>query len=77
MILTPRMKFTIIGAIAGAVLGATAAWAYYEQQEKGLWVNKRIQGKDVRVQAGAGDLVRVGLTMFGIVRSIQGMVKPV
>jgi hypothetical protein len=73
--MTPRNTFILIGAGAGAVLGALAAYAYFEQQERGLTVKKRQNGQVVRVKAGAGDLMRVAVSIVGIVREVAGMVK--
>ncbi len=74
--MTDRNKFLIIGALAGAALGAALAWGYYRQQTTGLWTTKRIEGRTLTVQAGPMDFMRLGLSVFGIVREIQALAKP-
>ena len=77
MNVSPQNKFILIGAVAGAALGAVAALAYFKSQETGLFVTKRASSREVRVKAGVADLMKVGLAMAAIVRQIQGMAKPV
>ncbi len=74
--MTPQNRFILLGGLAGAALGATAAYAYLKSQETGLWTHKREHGREVAVQAGLGDFFRIGLAIFGIVRQIQSMTKP-
>jgi len=70
-----RNKYILMGAVAGAVLGAATAYAYYQSQESGLWLQKRVEGKQLRVKAGTGDLVKIGLAVLGVVRQIRDMAK--
>ncbi len=74
--MTDRDRFMLIGGLAGAALGAALAWAYYRQQTTGLWVMKREHGQTLTVEAGALDFVRIGASIFAVVRALQAMVKP-
>jgi hypothetical protein len=68
----------IIGAVVGGVVGALAAYAYIESQRTGgLFVTKRERGRDLRVQAGTLDYVRIGAAVYALARQIQAMLKPV
>ncbi len=78
MNLSARNQFMIIGAILGAILGAAGAWAYVESRRNGgLLTTKTENGQDVVVQAGPTDYMKLGLGVYGLVRQVQGMVKPV
>jgi hypothetical protein len=73
---TDRNKFMIIGGVAGAVLGAALAWAYYKQQTTGLWTTTREDGRTLTVQAGVLDFVRIGTSIFAVIKTLQGLAKP-
>jgi hypothetical protein len=72
---TDRDKFILFGTAGGAVLGAILAWGYYRQQTTGLWTTQRVDGKTFIVQAGPMDFIRIGLSVFGILREIQSLSK--
>ncbi len=72
--MSERNRFVIIGALAGAVLGATAAWAYTKAQEGKLPANGDRQ--KLRLQAAAPDYVRVGMSLLTIIRQIAELFKP-
>jgi hypothetical protein len=65
-----------IGAVTGAVLGATAAFVYTKVDS-----NSRATGLD-KVQVigrhiDSADYVKLGLALIGIVRLVSGMIKAV
>ncbi|HEX9115275.1 MAG TPA: hypothetical protein VGA61_04345 [Anaerolineae bacterium] len=74
--MSSRNQFMIIGAVVGAVLGALAAYAYHETQRTGgLMTTKRDRGREIRVQAGVADYMKIGTAVYGVIRLIQGLVK--
>ncbi len=75
--LSSQYIFIIIGVVAGAFLGGLGGWAYMQaQQNGGLWTKKRDRGREMVVHAGAGDYFRIGMAVYGLIRMVQGLVKP-
>jgi hypothetical protein len=70
-----RDKAIIIGGLVGAVLGATAAWAYTKAQESKLPESEQTPGQ-LQFQAGAGDYVKIAVTLVALVREVVGLLKP-
>ena len=70
-----RNKFIILGGLAGLAVGASVAWAYLESQENGLWTKKRVDGREMVVHAGTSDFMRIGMSVWGVVRQFQKMAK--
>jgi hypothetical protein len=71
-----RNRFIIIGALAGAVLGATAAWAYTKAQEGKLPASGQT-GRQLRLQAGVPEYVKLGMALFALVRQVVDLFKPI
>jgi hypothetical protein len=71
-----RNRFIVIGALAGAVLGATAAWAYTKAQEGKLPAAGQA-GRTLRLQAGAPEYVKIGVALIALVRQVVDLFKPV
>jgi hypothetical protein len=65
-----RNSAIIIGGLIGAVVGATAAWAYTTAKEGAA------PGAQLRLKAGAPDYVKVGITLLGMVRQVTELFKP-
>jgi len=66
----------IIGAAVGAVLGATAAYAYaridQSSQASGL---SKLQLASHHIDSA--DYVKLGMALIGVTRMVAGMLKPV
>ncbi len=73
--MTSRNTAIIIGGAVGAVLGATAAWAYTQAQQgkltSGVEANNRL-----RLQAGAPDYVKIAVALVALVRQVTDLFKP-
>ncbi|MCX6033173.1 MAG: hypothetical protein NT169_28300 [Chloroflexi bacterium] len=74
--MSARNRFIIIGALAGAVLGATTAWAYTKAQEGKLPASGQT-GRLLRLQAGAPEYVKLGMALLAFVRQTVDLFKPV
>lgn len=74
--MSARNRFIIIGALVGAVLGATAAWAYGKAQEGKLPAASQT-GPQLRLRAGAPEYVKIGMALFALVRQVVDLFKPI
>jgi hypothetical protein len=70
-----RTRFVLIGALAGALLGATAAWAYTKAHEDRL-PGAGQAGPRLRLQTGPAEYVKVGMALLTLVRQIADLLKP-
>lgn len=73
--MTSRNTAIIIGGAVGAVLGATAAWAYTQAQQ-GKLTSGVAGGQQLRLQAGAPDYVKIAVALVGLVRQVTDLFKP-
>jgi hypothetical protein len=73
---SPRNTAIIIGGLVGAALGATAAWAYTKAQEDKLATHLAAGGQ-LRLQAGAPEYVKIGITLLALLRQVTDLFKPV
>lgn len=74
MNVSSRNTAIIIGGAVGAVLGATAAWAYTQAQE-GKLPNGASAGHQMRLQAGAPDYVKIAVATVALVRQVVTLFK--
>jgi len=73
----PRtIKFSIIGAILGAVLGGTAAWAFSKVQERNLPPELRT-GQELTLTTNARDYVGLAVALIAVVRQAVDLFNPV
>ena len=72
----PRtIKLTIIGALLGAVLGGTAAWAISKVQEQKL--SPELQtGQALALTASPQDLVGLAVSLVAVVRQVVQLFRP-
>lgn len=75
MNVTSRNKAILIGGVVGAVLGATAAWAYTQAQESKV-ASGASSGQQLRFRAGPSDYVKVGMSLLSLLRQITDLLKP-
>jgi hypothetical protein len=73
---SPRNRFVLIGALAGAVLGATVAWAYTKAQGERLPAASGT-GPQLRLQAGPSEYVKIGMSLLTLIRQIVDLLKPI
>jgi hypothetical protein len=71
-----RKKAILIGGLVGAALGITAAWAYAKVQEEKL-TPQLADGRELRLQAGAPEYVRIGIALLALIRLVTELFKPV
>lgn len=74
MNVSSRNTAIIIGGAVGAVLGATAAWAYTQTQQSKLPAGSAA-GKQLHLQAGAPDYVKIATMLVGLVRQVVDLFK--
>jgi hypothetical protein len=72
---TSRNNAVLIGGLIGAVLGATAAWAYTRSQESKLPADNQ-SGRPMRLQARLQDYVKIGMSLLTLVRQVADLLKP-
>lgn len=72
--MSSRKGIILIGALAGAALGATAAWAYVQAQEKGASAGGRQGGKPA-LKAGVPELFKIGMALLSVMRQIAELVR--
>jgi hypothetical protein len=76
IIMQPRtIKLTIIGALIGAVLGGTAAWAISKVQENRLPPELRT-GQELSLTASPQDFVGLAVSLVAVVRQVVQLFKP-
>ena len=73
--MSARNRFILIGALVGAVIGATGAWAYAQAKQGKLPAGPT--GAQLRLQAGAPEFVKVGMMVLALVRQVADLLKPV
>jgi hypothetical protein len=70
----PKTTAVALGAALGAIIGAGAAWTYMRQQEaKAELVNFK---SPPTMQANAGDFIKIGVAVLGLLRMFDDMFKP-
>jgi hypothetical protein len=65
----------IIGGSVGAALGATAAWFYVNAQEDKL-APELAEAHRLRLQAGAPEYVKIGITILALMKQVTDLFKP-
>jgi hypothetical protein len=71
-----KMSMILIGGAVGAALGATVTWAYVKAQEEKSLAGTGI-AQPMKMEAGAGDFVKIGLAVFALMRQVTDLFKPV
>jgi ABC-type lipoprotein release transport system permease subunit len=72
----PRtVKLTIIGALVGAVLGGTAAWAISKVQEQKLSPELRT-GQELTLTASPQDFIGLAVSLVAVVRQVVQLFRP-
>jgi len=67
-----RTKALIIGGVAGAALGVAAAWLFMRsiEEEEALAIEGAAEGVIAPRTIGVGQVVRLGVSILGILRQI-------
>ena len=67
-----RMRALIIGGVAGAALGVAAAWLFIRsvEEEEALAIAEAGEGAVAPRTVGVGPLVRIGISILGVLRQI-------
>jgi len=68
-----RMRALILGGVAGAALGVAAAWLFLrsvEEEKEVLAVEGAEEGAVAPRSIGAGQVVRLGVSILGVLRQI-------
>ena len=76
MNLSPRATAILFGTAIGAPLGATAGWAYMRQLEARNAANAVAIGLPPKMNAGAGDFVKLGIALLALVRQVDDLFRP-
>jgi len=66
------MKALIIGCVAGAALGVAAAWLFIRsvEEEETLAIEGAAEGAVAPRSIGVGQVVRLGVSILGVLRQI-------
>jgi len=67
-----RMKALIIGGVAGAALGVAAAWLFIRsvEEEETLAIEGAVEEAVAPRSIGVGQVVRLGVSILGVLRQI-------
>ncbi|MFB0536177.1 MAG: hypothetical protein ACETWR_14470 [Anaerolineae bacterium] len=66
-----RTKALIIGGVAGAAVGVAAAWLFIRSvEEEALTVEEAGEGVVAPRTIGVGQVVRLGVSILGVLRQI-------
>ena len=67
-----RTKALIIGGVAGAALGVAAAWLFIRsvEEEEALAIEGAAEGAVAPRSIGAGQVMRLGVSILGVLRQI-------
>lgn len=67
-----RTRALIIGGVAGAALGVAAAWLFIRsvEEEEALVVEGEAEGAVAPRTVGVGQVVRLGVSILGVLRQI-------
>ena len=66
-----RIKALIIGGVAGAALGVAAVWLFMRSvEEEALAMEEAGEGAVAPRSIGVGPMVRLGVSILGVLRQI-------
>jgi hypothetical protein len=68
-----RTRALIIGGVAGAALGVAAVWLFMrsvEEEQEALAVEGAVEGAVAPRSIGVGQVVRLGVSVLGVLRQI-------
>ena len=69
--MSSRTRALIIGSVAGAALGVAAAWLFMRSvEEEALAVEETGEGAVAPRAIGVGQVVRLGVSILGVLRQI-------
>jgi hypothetical protein len=74
--LSPKTTAILLGTAIGATLGATAGWAYIRELESRNAANALAIGLPPKMNAGAGDFVKLGIALLALVRQVDDLFRP-
>lgn len=76
MKVSPRSTAIIVGGVVGAALGATFAWAYMQMQQAKN-PPQVAAGRQLRLQAGAPEYLKVGVSLLMLIRQVTDLFRPI
>jgi hypothetical protein len=70
--MSSRTRALIIGSVAGAALGVAAAWLFIRsvEEEEALAIEGAAEGTVAPRSIGVGPVVRLGISILGVLRQI-------
>jgi hypothetical protein len=74
--ITRNVKLIIIGALVGAALGGTAAWAASRLQDRKLPPELRT-GHELSLTASAQQYVGLAVSLIAVIRNVVDLFRPV
>lgn len=74
--MNPKTTAILLGAAIGAALGAGAAWTYIRQQEAKLPPVAVGLRQPIKMEAGAGDFIKIGVALLALLRQFDDLFKP-
>jgi hypothetical protein len=70
--MSSRTKALVIGSVAGAALGVAAAWLFIRsvEEDEALAIEEAGEGEVAPRTIGVGQVVRLGVSILGVLRQI-------
>ncbi len=76
MNLSPKTTAILLGTLVGATVGAGAAWTYMRQREAQYENAIATKGLPPKMNASAGDFIKIGVAMLALLRQFDDLFKP-
>jgi hypothetical protein len=74
--LSPKTTAILLGTAIGATIGAGAAWTYMRQREASYADAIATAGLPPKMNANAGEFIRIGIALFALLRQFDDLFKP-
>ena len=76
MNLSPKATAILLGTVIGATVGAGAAWTYARQREARYANAVATAGLPLKMNASAGEFIKIGVALMALLRQFDELFKP-